>query len=107
MSGTVPLKEEVMAQWFENFYHCPLCDTEWSDEWSCMCNDKCPNCNAEIEPFESVDLSHPLTQEDYAGAARLMIASGYPAPLAVTDDQARRYAEAMLEGGEHRFEPDL
>lgn len=27
-----PPEEQVMAQWFENFYHCPLCDTKWRDE---------------------------------------------------------------------------
>jgi hypothetical protein len=99
--------EQVMAQWFENSYDCPICDTQWTDKWSCMCNDKCPNCNAEIEPFESVDLSRPLTQEDYIGVARLTAASGYTTFSTVTDDQARRYAEAILEGCEHRFELDL
>ncbi len=39
--------------WFINFYHCDQCDTEWEDQWDCMCNDKCPECNAEIEPTES------------------------------------------------------
>jgi hypothetical protein len=29
---------------------------EWDDEWSCACNDKCPACNAEIEPYESQEL---------------------------------------------------
>ena len=29
------------------------CGQEWGDTWSCACNDKCPVCNAEIEPFES------------------------------------------------------
>jgi len=23
----------------------------WVDEWSCACNDRCPSCNAEIEPY--------------------------------------------------------
>lgn len=39
---------------FLNYYR--HCDTEWTDAWSCMCNDKCPVCGAEIEPFESEDL---------------------------------------------------
>lgn len=37
---------------FINRYHC-LCGVEWQDEWSCACNDKCPACNKEIEPYES------------------------------------------------------
>jgi hypothetical protein len=30
---------------------------EWQDEWSCACNDKCPVCNAEIEPYESTEIT--------------------------------------------------
>lgn len=30
---------------------------EWEDTWSCMCNDKCPVCGAEIEPVESEAIS--------------------------------------------------
>lgn len=48
---------------FLNHYRCPGDleyrkqhePLEWSDTWSCMCNDKCPECNAEIEPYESED----------------------------------------------------
>jgi hypothetical protein len=42
---------------FRNYYRCPNDGTEWSDEWSCMCNDRCPLCNAEIEPYESEDIN--------------------------------------------------
>jgi hypothetical protein len=38
---------------FENHYECPNDGTCWVDVWSCACNDRCPTCNAEIEPFES------------------------------------------------------
>jgi hypothetical protein len=105
MSESTPLDQQVMAQWFEKYYHCPICDTEWTDEWSCLCNDKCPNCNAEIEPFDSVDLSRPLTKEDYLGAARLIFGSSDASASDVTDDEARQYAEAILERDEHRFMP--
>ncbi|UTS82846.1 hypothetical protein [Phaeobacter piscinae] len=37
---------------WENNYKCD-CGEEWSDEWSCQCNDRCPSCNAEIEPHTS------------------------------------------------------
>jgi len=23
----------------------------WEDEWDCACNDRCPSCNKEIEPY--------------------------------------------------------
>lgn len=98
--------EQVMAQWFENFYECSDCEIEWTDEWSCECNDKCPECDAEIEPFKSIDLSRPLTEEDYIGAARLITGSPHATAADATDQQARAYAEAIFEGGEYRFDPD-
>ena len=36
-----------------NHYRCPYCQTEWEDVWDCGCNDRCPDCNKEIEPYES------------------------------------------------------
>ena len=36
-----------------NQYRCPYCQTEWEDVWDCGCNDRCPDCNKEIEPHES------------------------------------------------------
>lgn len=41
---------------FLNHYHCDACDVEWSDEWSCASNDRCPTCDKEIEPHQSDDL---------------------------------------------------
>ncbi len=41
---------------FRNYYRCPNDGSVWQDTWSCMCNDKCPVCNAEIEPFDSEEL---------------------------------------------------
>lgn len=39
---------------YENFYH--HCGTDWSDpECDSMHNDRCPICNAEIEPYKSVE----------------------------------------------------
>lgn len=35
-----------------NHYECD-CGYTWQDEWSCMCNDRCPECNKEIEPYQS------------------------------------------------------
>lgn len=40
-----------------NHYECQGCDVEWSSEWDCMCNDKCPECGSEIEPHESEQLN--------------------------------------------------
>ncbi len=37
-----------------NHYQCP-CGTAWTDNWDCMCNDHCPQCDREIEPYDSED----------------------------------------------------
>lgn len=34
--------------WYRKHYACP-CGTEWEDEWDCLCDDRCPTCDAEIE----------------------------------------------------------
>jgi len=44
---------EIEAVRYLNHYRCPYCQTEWEDVWDCGCNDRCPNCNKEIEPYES------------------------------------------------------
>ena len=41
---------------YRNFYRCSECNTEWQDEWDSTCNDRCPQCNAEIEPYKSEDI---------------------------------------------------
>ena len=44
--------------WLENVYTCPECDTCWLDEWSCACDDTCPNCGlSDVTPSDSQDLS--------------------------------------------------
>jgi hypothetical protein len=41
--------------WYENHYRCP-CGCEWTDEWDCMCNDRCPECDSECEPYDSEEV---------------------------------------------------
>lgn len=36
-----------------NHYRCSCCGFEWQDRWSCECNDRCSQCNREIEPYKS------------------------------------------------------
>lgn len=43
--------------WFENDYSCPDCDTKWTDEWSCTCDDECPSCGSSVSPFESNEIT--------------------------------------------------
>jgi transcription initiation factor IIE alpha subunit len=42
---------------FRNYYRCPYDGTTWVDEWACTCNDRCPLCRAEIEPYDSEDIN--------------------------------------------------
>lgn len=44
---------QINAVRYLNQYRCPYCQTEWEDVWDCGCNDRCPDCNKEIEPYES------------------------------------------------------
>ena len=93
----------IMADWFENSYKCPECGESWTDQWSCMCDDRCPKCDTECAPIKSIDLSRPLTLDDYLGAARLMTGSDDAQASAATDESAAAYAGAVMEGGERRF----
>ena len=43
--------------WFLKYYRHAECTAAWTDEWSCACNDRCPGCGAEIEPYDWDDLS--------------------------------------------------
>lgn len=44
---------EEEAYFLNRYEHC---GQVWQDRWSCMCNDRCPVCDAEIEPFESIEI---------------------------------------------------
>jgi predicted nucleic acid-binding Zn-ribbon protein len=50
--------------WYRNHYDCYRCGEGWDDEWSCMCDDDCPNCGARhCSPTESEDLTEITLQE--------------------------------------------
>lgn len=40
-----------------NYYSHDECGTEWQDEWSCQCNNKCPECGAAIGPYKSEEIN--------------------------------------------------
>jgi hypothetical protein len=47
--------------WFRNHYTCADCGAKWADEWSCMCDDDCPDCGARhMSPEESDDLTEVI-----------------------------------------------
>lgn len=47
--------DSTEASRFLNHYRCPYDGTEWEDVWDCTCNDRCPTCDKEIEPYENED----------------------------------------------------
>jgi hypothetical protein len=52
--------------WFRNYYKCARCDYEWQDEWSCTCEDDCPECGARhMSPHESDDLTEVIEKEGH------------------------------------------
>lgn len=47
-----------------NHYRCEECDVSWDDEWSCQCDDECPECGRDFTPVSSDDLSGDDEEED-------------------------------------------
>jgi hypothetical protein len=102
--------------WYLNHYRHDDCDVEWTDEWSCMCNDRCPECRYEIEPYDSEDLSI-IVKENPSGGWIVRVSSDeaehdpdYSDTLFATQEDAFAYAAAKDEerdlvasvGGEDR-----
>jgi hypothetical protein len=64
-AGTTPA--EISAVRYLNQYRCPYCQTEWEDGWDCGCNDRCPDCNKEIEPYESALIAGESAETELPG----------------------------------------
>jgi len=47
-----PCQVDTEPMTYINHYRCP-CGSEWTDSWTCACNDRCPVCNTEVEPHHS------------------------------------------------------
>jgi hypothetical protein len=48
--------EEKGQSTFRNYYRCASCGCEWTDVWSCQCDDDCPKCGArQMSPYKSED----------------------------------------------------
>ena len=59
-----------MILWFRNAYECARCGERWEDEWSCMCDDRCPVCATEMTPYASEDLSRSPSRAEYEWVLR-------------------------------------
>lgn len=65
---------------FLNRYRCDRCGHEWSDVWSCGCDDDCPECGArhmspveseEIEASAAIAIADKRSSDDGLREARL------------------------------------
>jgi hypothetical protein len=47
-----------VESFYRNYYRCDNGHkiVEWDDEWSCQCDDECPQCGIAISPYASDDL---------------------------------------------------
>lgn len=52
-----------MAEYL-NHYRCSICGYHWTDEWSCMCDDRCPECSTPISPYFSKKLEEKAVTEE-------------------------------------------
>ena len=51
--------------WYRNHYHCGDCGIDWEDEWSCCCDDECPECGSRHwSPEASEDLTEVVWETD-------------------------------------------
>lgn len=49
---------------FRNHYTCP-CGTEWTDEWSASCDDRCPTCGTSCSPDDTEELPQEDGEEEW------------------------------------------
>jgi len=50
--------------WYRNHYICERCDSTWTDEWSCMCDDDCRQCGARhMSPFDADELTEVIKRD--------------------------------------------
>ncbi len=79
--------------WCLKYYECSRCSTKWTDEWSCACNDRCPSCRTETEPYDDEDLSYivrPVARGKFEVAFSPESAESAPKykPIAVFDKES-------------------
>lgn len=51
--------------WFINHYTCYRCGQSWCDDWSCVCDDECPYCEARhISAEDREDLTYIVAERN-------------------------------------------
>ena len=59
LSGMTDPPEKLPSLHAQPLRSHPAMPIRWTDEWDCMCNDRCPKCSCEIEPYDSVEIGPP------------------------------------------------
>jgi hypothetical protein len=49
--------EPECARAWRNYYRCADCGAHWNMEWSCQCDDDCPDCGATMTPARSEEIA--------------------------------------------------
>lgn len=50
--------------WYIKYYKCSKCGELWQDEWDCLCNDRCPTCDTECEPYDHAEIDEGKPEEE-------------------------------------------
>ncbi len=56
---------------WENHFTCRTCSSEqvdWIDNWSCQCDDECPECGEAVSPYDSIWIG-PENQVSYSASS--------------------------------------
>ena len=89
--------------WYRNFYHCTDCGTSWEDEWSCCCDDECPECGSRNwSPYESEDLTEIIchTGTHFVVLRSLASADDRPDYSAIAKFSSAALAKRFIHDGE-------
>jgi hypothetical protein len=89
--------------WYRNKYVCGDCNTGWVDEWSCCCDDECPNCGSgDWSPVESEDLTEVVfdSGEEFVVMRSPDTAEHKPRYVPVATFPARQLAVRFIVDGE-------
>ena len=63
----------MKTPWYRKYYRCSN-GHEWQDEWDCLCNDRCPECNEETEPYDHAEID--LNNQDKAVQDAILYGTG-------------------------------
>ena len=85
-------EKDVQMNFSNHYTHCGVV---WSSMWDSMCNDRCPKCGVEVEPFKSDDLrgSKGRIHRKFSGTSEIYEAS-------VTVEEVTKAKEVGLAIGE-------